>query len=291
MCSSDLYERMLAMIIETQPTLRDMLPYLPENQKEQIYAQLLETIALERIIMRAVEESGIRDREEYKKNARRVHESVDRDLAINAFQNELLKEVALSDEDMRNFYDANRSTDALFQRPPFVTTMGGVKAEAFEVKSQKIARELADKARSSGFSAVARELKKKVEDYGLVTQQSMIDRDIKEAIFKVTSFPKIEIVRASNGKYFVVSVKSKQETVYADFDAVKDAVKQVMTGKKFNELYQNRIAELKDKYQVVLHKEYLEKRKPKKSEEAVVLGEQAGEEHKEQEPESGQKNI
>jgi hypothetical protein len=258
------YERSFQIILENQPALKDMLPYIPEEQKDQMFGQLLEGMAMEKLMQRWVKDSGIENQPEYRRNAKRVHEAVDRDLALRAFENELLKEIKISDEEARRYYLENRTTDPMFQRPPFLIAPGGVKAKAIEVSNEKEARDLADKARKSSLAAAAKEIKKQVTDYGLVNPHSFIDADVKSKILETTNFPSIEVIKGSDGKYRVVEVISKQEPKYAEPDAhVIEAAKQVLTSKRYSELSAQRLAELKDKYKLEVHKDYIQKRKKK----------------------------
>jgi peptidyl-prolyl cis-trans isomerase C len=254
------YEKNFQMILEAQPALKDMLAYIPQEQQDQMYNQILEALILERVLLRHIKEEGIDRTPEYRKNAQRVHEAVDKDLALRAFESELLKEIVVSDDEARTFYDENKAKDPTLQRPPFLVTPGGIKAQAFEAANEKEAQELAEKARKGNFNQVAKDAKKSVTDYGLVNQQSFIDSEVKSKVLGTTKFPHIEVVKGSDGKYWVVREQSSQEPKYADFEKVKDAVKQIITGKKFNDLYTKKIEDLRSKYKVEVNKDYLKKR-------------------------------
>lgn len=254
------YEKNIQMIMEAQPALKDMLPYIPEEQQKEMFSQILDAMALEKVMLRYIKDEGIDQTTEFRKNAIRVHEAVDRDLALRAFENELLKEVIVTDDEIRKYYDENRTTEPVFQRPPFLITAGGVKAKGFEAADEKEAQELAEKVKQGKFAQVAKEAKKSVVDYGLVNQQSSLDKELKNKIVGATGAT-TEVVKGADGKYHVLSIATPQETKYADVDQVKDSIKQVITGKKFNELHSKRMDELKKKYKVEVNKDYLQKRK------------------------------
>jgi peptidyl-prolyl cis-trans isomerase C len=268
------FEKNLQMIMEAQPAIKDMLPYIPAEQQEHIFGQMLESMALEKLMLRWVKDAGIEESAEYRRNACRVHEAVDRDLALRAFENELVKEVVITDQEAEKFYQDNKTTEAAFQRPPFLITAGGVKAKGIEAKDEKEAKELAEKIKQSekekggGIASVAKETKKSVVDYGLVNPQSLIDSNIKSHILATMDKPIVEVVRGEDDKYYVIATQCRQEPKYSDFDQVKDAVKQVLTNKRVNELYAKRIAELKDKYKMEINKSYIQKR-PKPAAEPV----------------------
>ncbi len=255
------YERNFQQIVQGQPALKDMLPYIPEVQQDQMFGQMLESMALEKLMLRWVKDNKLDQEPEYRKNAQRVHEAVDRDLALRAFESELLKEIVITDDEAKKFYDENKATDQMLPRPPFVVSQGGVKAQGFETANEKEAQDLAAKAKAGDFTQVAKAAKKSISDYGAVNAQSFIDNNVKDKILAATKFPSIEVVKGTDNKYRVVKIASKSDTKYADYDKVKDALKQTLTGKKFNELYNKKMAELKDKYKVEINKEYVQKRK------------------------------
>lgn len=262
--SGEDYERNFQQILQAQPALKDMLPYIPEEQQDQMFGQMAESMALEKLMLRWVKDSKLDQDAEYRRNAKRVHEAVDRDLALRAFENELLKEIVITDDEGKKFYDENKATDAALQRPPFALAQGGVKAQGVEFANEKEAREFAIKAKVGDFAKLAKDAKKTPNDYGSVNQQSFIDNNVKSKILEATKFPSVEVVKGTDGKFRVVKIAGKQEPKYADFEKVKDQIKQVLTGKKFNDLYTKKMAELKDKYKVEINKDYVNLRKPAK---------------------------
>ncbi len=255
------YEKNIQLIMEAQPALKDMLPYIPEENQNEMYAQILDAMALEKTMLRWVQESGIDQTPEYRKNAARVHEAVDRDLALRAFENELAKEITVTDDEIKKYYEEKKDKEPAFQRPPFLVTPSGVKAKGIEAANEKEAQELAEKVKQSSIDQVAKDAKKKVTDYGLVNSQSTIDTQVKDKILGSKTFPSTDVVKGADGKYRVVAITSKQEAQHADVGQVKDAVKQIITGKKFNELHAKKMEDLKKKYKVEVNKEYLNKRK------------------------------
>ena len=213
---------------------------------------------------RWVDESGVSKTVEYQKTARRAYDTLDRDLAMRAFEAELLKDITISDEEARNFYAMNRKADPVFGRPPFTTQMGGVKAESIEADSQQEAKELVVDAQTEAFADVAEGAGKEVKDYDLVGPMSFINQTIKNAIIKAgdEKLPAVFDVDV-DGTYYVVHVISKQETEYAPFSQVKDAVIHVMTGKRFTDMYMKKIEGLKGTYKLKIHNDYLKKRQLK----------------------------
>lgn len=255
------FERNFQALIETQPIIKEMLPSMPQEQQDQIFGQILDSFAMEKIMRRWVKESGTDQQAEFKKNARRAHELLDRDLALRAFENELSKNIVLTDAELSDYYQKQQATDPAFQRAPFATTPGGVKAQGFEAADEKEAKMLA--AKVGDFATIAKDAKKKLVDFGPVNASSFIDPEVKARILSAQKFPSTEVVKGMDGKYRVVRIISKKEGVYAPFEKVKDHVKAMMMQKKFGEMFNKKIEELKETYKVKIDKSYIEKRKKK----------------------------
>lgn len=271
-------EAQLKMIFSAQPAFKDMLPYLQKEQRDQIFNQIIESLAMEKIMERWVKESGTDKQEEFAKNAQRVHKAVDHDLRLRAFENEILKGIAASEEDAKNYYNTQRSLEPMFQRPPFASSVGGVKSEGFEVDEKDAAKLLA-KAKTGDFQKVAADAKKAVINFGMVNASSFIDPELRTKILSITKFPSVELIKGADGKWRIVKIHSKKETAYAPFEQVKDAVKQVLMQKKFTDAYTKKMASLKDAYKVEIKKEYVAKR-----EEAMKKAEAAKAAEKKEEP-------
>lgn len=251
------FENQLRTLEESQPALKQLLAQWPADQQEQLFAQIAESLAAEQLILKHVETSGMDKTAEYKDNAEKMHKAVERNLKVNMFQNDLVKSVSISDSEAKNFYEENRDKQAVFKRPPFVTSLGGVKAEGFVAANEKEANDLGVKAKKGTFAVVAKEAKKAVTNYGVVNAQSTsVDSAVR---MKVSGMKpgSVEVIKGSDNKWYVVKATGTQQSHYANFDAVKDAVKEVMMSDKVGALYAKTMAELKDTYQVTVDTDYL----------------------------------
>lgn len=256
------FEKNMQLILEVQPTIKDWLNFMTQEQQDQMIGQLIDTMATEKLIRHEVQALGLDKDPEYIQNAQRMHEMLDRDIMNRAFESALLKEIVITDDAARKYYNDNKATEPIFQRLPFSSQQAGVKAESFEVATEKEAEDLANKARANtDFAQVAQEAKATVNDLGLVNANSFVDPEVKEVLLSATTFPSVFVVKGADGKFTVVKAISKQDAQYADYETVADAVKQVMTGKEFNDLYTKRMADLKEKYKLEVNKDYINKRK------------------------------
>lgn len=256
-------ERDIQLMMQAEPSIKEVMPLIPEEQQDEIYGRIIDGKAIKELMIHWVHDTGIDQQPEYIRNAQRIHEAVDGDLALRAFENQVLKEITITDQEAQKFYQQKR-TEPLLQQPPFLITAGGTKAEGFEVANQKEAEELLEKARAGNFAQVAKEANKHVVDYGLVNRSSFLDEAVKDKILESkATLPEVAMVKGSDGKYRVIILLSRQEPKYADFEQVKEAVHHLLKNKNFNDLHEKKLDELKEKYKLVVNKDYVQKRKKK----------------------------
>jgi len=255
------FDQSIEMLAQAQPAFAQVLPFMSPEQQEPIYMQIAETLAAERVMHESVKRSGADKTKEYQENARRIHESVDRDLAVRTFQNELAKEIVISDDEAREFYDAQKNTNQMLKRPPFVT-QGGIVARIVPCANEKEANELLQAVlKTKNLDAASGALKKEVVDLGIVNTQSFsVDNALRAKISVMKKFPAFEMVRDSAGEFFVVEGVRREESGSAPFDVVRERVKEVMLGERFNDALLKKLEELKREYKVAVNKEFIAKK-------------------------------
>lgn len=256
MVSGSDFEKNIELLIQAQPIFQQMLPSMPAEQQAQIYNQIAETMAAERMMIEDVKRKGLDKTAEYKNNARQIHDAVDRDLAVRAFQNELIKEISITDAQAEQFYNENRDKNAAFKRPPFTAMAGGVNARGITFPTEQAAKDFLAQAKKSDFTAAAQQANKPITDL-----TNAVDPKIKSAVTGMKKFPALEVVKSSDNKFWVV--EGKQDGQLAGFAQIKDAVKEVMMGEKFNEVYSKKMADLKSELNVVVNKDYIANRTAK----------------------------
>lgn len=255
------YEQCVELLMHSQPEFKDLMAFMNEEQKDQMCNNILESLATERLIVKWVKDQGVDQTPEYQENARRAHDAVDRDLAIRSFQAEVAKNISFTDDEARSWYTKNRER-LMYQ--PFVTMLGGVKAQGFSVATEKEAKDLEGKAQKAGadFAKVAQDAKQKVTDFGLVNvQSSTVPMPVRRQLMGMKKVPTVEVIKEADNKWWIVKASSKQEPTFAEFEAVKPAVMERMKEERFMDLVTKKINELKEKYHITIHKEYLQKRK------------------------------
>jgi peptidyl-prolyl cis-trans isomerase C len=254
------YEKSLELLASAQPGFQEMLPLMATEQQEQIHEQIADHLANERLIQQWVIDNKIDQTPEFKENARQVHEAVERDLAVRAFENHLTPRLHITDEEAHTFYDENKSKLPIFKHPQFIAHVGGIKAQSISAANEKDAKDLLEQAKKEGFSTAASNAKKSVTDLGLVnTHSTTVDADIRTKISEAKTIPGIIIAKNSKNKWSVINLIEQKPIEYAPFEQVADKIKQVLMRDKFTELYKKEMDTLKAKYNVSINKEYLKK--------------------------------
>ena len=253
------FDMSFQMLMQSQQGLMQVLPMMPEDQVLQLFKQMAENLAAERVAVEWIRREGIDKTEEYQTNAKLIHEAVDRDLAARAFQSELLKKIQINDEDARRFYEKNRDTNPYLKRSPFVSGTLSAQVSSVAFSDEKKAQDFFAKAKKGNFAQVAKDAKLTVKDHGFINAQSDVDNAIKAKALNAKQTPIVEMAKGLDGKFYVMYVTNKQEPKAVAFDQVKDKVKELMLAERFQELYQKEVEKLKKSYGVSINHDYIKK--------------------------------
>lgn len=255
------FEKYFQLVMQSQNGLQNIFPFLTAEQRQQFLDEIINSRGNEAVMVEYVQRSGIDTTPEYKANAEFIHAAVDRDLAVRTFQNELLKELSVSDSEAERYYRENKDKPA-FKRPPFTKTMGGVKAMVMNVANEKEAKDFAEQAKKGDFATVAKNAKKTVQTHENINYQTPgVDANIRAKAMSLGELKAgaIEVVKGVDNKWYVMKVMGTKEPEYASFAEVKDAVKDVVMGEEFNNRLMKRLDELKKQYNFKVNKEAVDK--------------------------------
>ncbi len=257
------FEKKLDLIKRQQPEFEQMMVAMPAEQQAQFLMQIAENLAQQRVRCEHVERSGVTQKAEYQEELALIQEAVKAEMLDRHFQQELLKDIKITDEEARKYFMQQRDSSPMLKRPPFVVTMGGVKAQAVKVANEKEAQALATKARSmqNDLSKAAQEIKKTVSELGLVNQMSgQVDAEIRTFLNDAKRFPAIEVVKSADNSFWVVKAQSKEDTKFAEFNDIKEQIKQMLMYERFNDAFKKRMEDLAKEYNMTINKEYLARR-------------------------------
>ena len=225
--------------VSTNPQLQSMIQFMPNAKKE-----IFNGMANERILIAWGEKNNIHETNDYKKELDQAVRMIKTNLAAKSFEKDVIGTIEVSDKEMRSYYDAHKD-------PELIVAPGGIKAEGKQFDSKELAQSFFDKVKddAKGFKAAAG---KDVKDFAPINKVSFdIDSAVKDRILAVTAFPKVLMVKASDGKYWVVAALKKEEGQYRSFDEVKEGLKKMIEREKTMKIYTDKISHLKKEYKVI----------------------------------------
>ena len=168
---------------------QDLQSYLAINPavKDEIRKGIFEELVYQNIFTEWVKRNKKDQEADYKKNRDKAYEMIDRKLAIEAFQQDVMKKSAgtISDEEAEKYYNENKEKSGYFKQEPFVTVPGGIESEGVAFDSEKLAKEFMMKVNQavSNFVNLAKEAKKSITNFGFVSAQSQdVDANLKKDI-------------------------------------------------------------------------------------------------------------
>lgn len=218
------------------------------------------------LIKEWAQRTGKQNDPEYQQKLKKARENIDKAIAMQAFEEAVMKEIDTSDAALEKFYRENREKEMVLQQPPFVKTPAGIKAVAVEFTDEKAANEFSKKAEETGkdFNQLAKEANKEVKDLGVVNAQSRkVDASLRLQVPQM-EVGKIDVVDAGKDKFFVVKALDKQSPEYAEFKDVKDMVKQALMQVQGTKQFTQKLEDLKKEYDVKENAEFFQKESEKK---------------------------
>lgn len=219
---------------------REQQPYLSNPQfREQCLQQL---IAL-RMFAKKGEEMKLAETEEFQK----VLENARRDILAQMAMRETLKDVSVSDEEIKAYYEANAQQ---FQKGETVNAKHILTDS--EEKCNSILESIVNGEKA--FEAAAQEFStcpsgSKGGDLGTFGRGQMV-KEFEEAAFNAEIGHVVGPVKTQFG-YHLIKVEQKNEAQTAALEEVKETIRRTLMQQKQNTVYENAVNAMK--------KEYLEK--------------------------------
>lgn len=232
--------------LKNDPRIEQILPFHPTIRHE-VCKQLVN----EKVIQEWIKDKKIDQSADYQKKLKKAHEVTDRLVALQAFNEDVLKNIDQSEAGLEKYYNENRDKNPMMQNPPFTKTAEGTKAQTVTFTDEKSAKDFLAKAQKepNNFAALAKAAKKDVKDLGVVDAQTRnVDFAIKAKLRDLQAGA-VDMVPA--GKQFVVvKAVSKTPATYAPFADVKDYVKELMVRDLYEKSLTKRLDELKKELKV-----------------------------------------
>lgn len=242
------FERDFNQLLADNPQLQQVLPMMPDAK-----AGFLKGIVSQAVVDKDIADKGIDQTPEYQEELARTVRTVKSMLNTKYFSQQY--QVQVSDADAQKFYDDNKTSMA-----DLLISRGGVHATGVSCKSEAEAKDLAARAKGKDLTKVADSAGKKanVRDFKLVNSDSIgIDATLKSKIVAMKKFPAVEVIKAGDGNFWVVSAASSEEPKYRAFAEVKEGIKQYLAKEKRMEIINQQIERLRTELKVVVNDQFL----------------------------------
>lgn len=179
-------------------------------------------------------------------------EQIKRTLLLGMFvKKEVLDKATVTDQDVKAYFDSHKDQ------------LGSVRISHILVPTQAQAEDVLAKIKAGGdFAALARQnsLDTKTKgsggDLGWVKWEQFGSTSLRDAAFKLKAGETSGIVQSQFG-YHIIKVTDKKPAADSDFEALKSALKEQLTEKKKEELFDAIVKEMRDKAKVTKNVENL----------------------------------
>jgi len=255
----DEFQQTFDALMQSQPGIEQILPLMEESQQKQLYREVANMLANQYAITQYVKDNNLDKTEEYEKNRKILLDQVEKQLNSQAFNDYISQQIeSVSDEDARQYYREHKHESA-FQQEPFIKEAGGIKALVVQAENEEQAQDIAEQAQQN------KDLHKAARDYNLSVGEPQVFRenmqephkDVVEKIVNASELPTVDIAYTDNGPYVFRAIERVKPT-YADFEDVKDEVKNYMQNERLNEYYSKKLTEVKREYGISVNEEAIE---------------------------------
>jgi hypothetical protein len=281
------FQEFMQETLGADPQMQMMAQFMPDFEEQVFERGKLSGLTLEEWVKR----NNIKADPEYKKMREQAEKALDAMLTQKIFIQKHVKEV--SDSDAQKYYNENKAKD-----PNLMVAPDGVGAKGLSFETEVAAKEFYNKVNElkGDIEKAAKEMKKDVEDFGVVSQMSMIDPTVKEALLEVKTTPVLlSVIKAGDKEFWVVKALDKQKAQYAQFEQVQDRIKESLMNKKIEGVFEAKIPEYQKEYGFVVNHAYFENKKKEKEEQQAKMLQAMKEEKAQQEKQapssSGQKEL
>ena len=211
---------------------------------EELNKDVVNELVYQALLYEDAMEKGMDKEDEFIQVVEKTKESMLKTYALG----KLLATAEVKDEDIKKFYEENK--DAFKQ---------GESADASHilVEEEDKAREIYEKIKNGGdFEELAKEYstcpsKEKGGNLGTFTKGQMV-KEFEDAVFENEVGTITEPVKTQFG-YHIIKINQKNDARELSFDEVKDRIVEQVRRQKEQEIYNEKITELKDKYEVKMN--------------------------------------
>lgn len=234
-----------------------MMQIMPDFEE-----QLFERGKLREVVITEwAKRANITANEEYKKMKATIEKNIEAALAQQMFVKMHVEQA--TDDEVKNYYNENKEKD-----PSLMVNPAGVEAKAVSFKNANDADAFLKAVRNAknDIESAGKNLKKMVENLGLVSHMSMIDAKVKEAILALKSVPTVVVIKGGDNKFWVVKAIKREQGKIRPFESVKDTIKEMLNGRKTEETAEKKLAEYQKTYNIQVNRSYFEQKRKEREE-------------------------
>jgi len=249
--TTDTLDKDIQMIIEKRPEYEQFMKINENHFKKLVFE--------EKVNLALAEEWAKKNKIDSKKEFKDALELARKHLCFASLQEEVVKNLAISDEDATAFYDKSEYK-AHFKTP------AGVKAVAVEFNDDKQALDFLKRVRApeANFEATAKAMQKEVSDLGLVSEHSFqVNKALKSKLLSLPTAPDMGLVKADDKTFYVYKATEKRpasETAFADLDTdKKEGIKNMMKQERFKAALDETFDKLSADFKAVKNEAYFNK--------------------------------
>lgn len=237
------FDQAFDRILDENPQLKQMLPMIPN-----IKGQFLKGMVSQEVVNKYIADNGLDSSAEYQAELDQAIRSMKSALNTKYFTQKF--PVNVSDSEVQKFYDEHKQ-----DIPELLISGGGVKASGISAKTEAEAKQIAAAAQGKNLAQYATTANKKAnfKDFGTVTDKSTgIDTGLKVKIMALKKFPAVEVLKATDGTFWVVSAAGAQDAQYQPFDKIKNELKGYLENKNRGDKITGEIDRLSKEYKLVI---------------------------------------
>ncbi len=251
--------------LAANPRLQGMIQFLPNARQE-----IFKGMANEEIVAYWAEQNNVCDTPDYQNELEQAIRMIKRGLAAKHFEQTMIGKVSVTEAEMKDYYEAHKN-------PELIVSPGGVKVLGVEFDSKDKAQAFLDKVKANpaSFKHVADSDKQKVREFAPINSFSFdVDKNVKDKVSALKTFPSVVLVESTDKKFWVVDALSKEETKYRTFDEVREGLKSVIEREKMGKIWNEKIDDLRKKFDISENATFFEETKPQVSGGAMPLSQE-----------------
>ncbi|MBW6487863.1 peptidyl-prolyl cis-trans isomerase [Sulfurimonas sp.] len=225
---------------------------VPTEKQAEFRKQVLEQLVAKELVYDDAKKSGVLDSQEYKEKYAEVTERIKKEIAIQVWQKREVDKIAISDADLKKYYDANKEefveNESVNARHILVEKEADAKkaiAELKPLKGDALKNKFIEIAKEKSTCASAAE----GGDLGYFTAGQMVPEFNDKAFSMKAKEFTTEPVKTQFG-YHVIYIEDKKAKTTKSFAEVKPFIEQRLKMEKAKTVMMTKMKELEKKAQI-----------------------------------------